>query len=66
MPLIGVDLGFSPFSVVGDMQCVTISVIDDSTQEMTETFLVTILITYSDDMDFFIETVRIYITDDDG
>jgi hypothetical protein len=61
-------MGFSDSPEPGDMECVNISIIDDTEQEMTEVFNATILFyswLYFEQCDLC-PPVPIMITDNDG
>jgi hypothetical protein len=65
-PLFGVDLGFHPYYMTSEEQCVDISINDDSEQEETETIVAEVLTYVSHH--YFITTVHVTvgITDNDG
>ena len=57
-------LGFSAMSVVGDTQCVAISIMDDSELERNEAFIADIAITAGERE--IVQSSFITIVDDDG
>ena len=65
--LSALPLGFSAMSMVGDTQCVAISIIDDSEREGNEAFIADVVITIvADNEREIIQSSLITIEDDDG
>lgn len=59
-------LGFSATSMVGDMRCLNVSIIDDSEQEGSEAFIVVLAFTTVDDNREIVRTSLVTIVDNDG
>ena len=64
--LSALPLGFSAMSVVGDTQCVAISIIDDSELEANEAFIVEVAITMVAGEREITHSSFVTIVDDDG
>ena len=69
-PVSNVPLGFSENSTVGEIQCLNISILDDSMEETSELFFVNIAVQYEIDQVPELQSApsRVFVTiiDNDG